>query len=122
MPSLVVSQQDDVLLLTLNRPESLNAFTVELHEQLRAALKDARRPEVRAVVITGAGRAFCAGQDLAEVQAQPDLSLKERLARFYNPNILALRALEKPVIAAVNGAAAGAGLALALACHVRVAA
>lgn len=122
MPSLVVSQQDDVLLLTLNRPEALNAFTVELHEQLRAALKDARRPEVRAVVVTGAGRAFCAGQDLAEVQEQSDLPLKGRLAQHFNPNILALRGLEKPVIAAINGVAAGAGLALALACDIRVAA
>lgn len=120
MSSLVVSRQDDVLLLTLNRPESLNAFTVELHEALRAALKEARRPEVRAVVVTGAGRAFCAGQDLAEVQEQPDLSLKERLARYYNPNVLDLRTLEKPVIAAVDGVAAGAGLALVLACDLRV--
>lgn len=121
MPPLEIHERDAVLVLTLNRPESLNAFTVELHEQLRAALDDARRPEVRAVVVTGAGRAFCAGQDLEETQRQPTTSLSERLATSYNPTILALRALDKPVIAAVNGVAAGAGLSLALACDIRVA-
>jgi 2-(1,2-epoxy-1,2-dihydrophenyl)acetyl-CoA isomerase len=117
---LEVTRDGAVLELTLNRPEALNSFTVELHREIAAALKDARRPDVRAVVITGAGRAFSAGQDLAEAQGS-DTGPGERLARYYNPNIRAIRALEKPVIAAVNGVAAGAGAGLALACDVRVA-
>jgi len=118
---LDVTREQDVLVLTLNRPEALNAFTVELHEQLAAALKAAAKPDVRAVVVTGAGRGFCVGQDLDEVQEQPT-GAGERLRRFYNPNVLALRALEKPVFAAINGPTAGAGIGLALACDVRVAA
>jgi 2-(1,2-epoxy-1,2-dihydrophenyl)acetyl-CoA isomerase len=106
--------------LTLNRPEAMNAFTEELHGALGAALRDAQKPDVRALIITGAGRAFCAGQDLGEAEASA-MPLGERLERFYNPNIRALRRLEKPVIAAVNGVAAGAGLGLALACDLRIA-
>src|SRR3954465_13426796 len=117
---LDVANHDGVLELTLDRPEALNAFTVELHRELQAALETARDPEVRAVVITGAGRAFSAGQDLEETRTQ-DMGPGERLRSYYNPNILALRALEKPVIAAVNGAAAGAGMGLALACDLRIA-
>jgi 2-(1,2-epoxy-1,2-dihydrophenyl)acetyl-CoA isomerase len=121
MSLLDVQAEDGVLQLTLNRPEALNAFTIELHGELRAALKDARKPDVRAVVVTGAGRAFSAGQDLAETQAPGAVGPGERLRAHYNPNVLALRALEKPVIAAVNGVAAGAGVSLALACDIRVA-
>ena len=121
MSLLDVHAEGGVLRLTLNRPDALNAFTVELHGELRAALKEARKPDVRAVVVTGAGRAFSAGQDLAETQAPGAVGPGERLGRFYNPNILALRALEKPVVAAVNGVAAGAGISLALACDIRVA-
>lgn len=112
--------EDGVLTLTLDRPESLNAFSVALHESLRTALRTARRPEVRAVVVTGAGRGFCVGQDLDEAAAQPT-GAGERLARWYNPTLTALRALEKPVLAAINGPAAGAGLSLALACDIRLA-
>src|SRR4051794_9980958 len=117
---LDVANDDGVLELTLDRSEALNAFTVELHGELRAALETARGPEVRAVVITGAGRAFSAGQDLEETRTQ-EMGPGERLRTYYNPNIMALRTLEKPVIAAVNGVAAGAGVGLALACDVRVA-
>ncbi len=117
---LEVAQAEGVLELTLARPDSLNSFTVELHEELAKALKQARRDEIRAVVITGAGRAFCAGQDLAEVQAQA-MAIGERLERFYNPNIRAIVELRKPVIAAVNGVAAGAGVGFALACDLRIA-
>ncbi len=120
MSLLQVCEDDGVLVLTLNRPESLNAFTVELHDELRAALKQARRPEVRAVALTGEGRGFCVGQDLEEV-TRGELTPAQRLERCYNPNLLALKALEKPVLAAVNGPAAGAGLSLALACDIRVA-
>jgi 2-(1,2-epoxy-1,2-dihydrophenyl)acetyl-CoA isomerase len=120
MSLLQVHEEGPVLVLTLNRPDSLNAFTVELHGELTKALKLARRPDVRAVVITGAGRGFCVGQDLAEVTQQPT-GVGARLEQFYNPNLRALRTLEKPVLAAINGPAAGAGLALALACDIRVA-
>jgi 2-(1,2-epoxy-1,2-dihydrophenyl)acetyl-CoA isomerase len=110
-----------VMTVTLNRPDVLNAFDRAMHDQLRRALKEAADPGVRAVVITGAGRGFCVGQDLTEFrEARGDIG--ERLRRSYHPNILAVRALEKPVIAAVNGAAAGAGLSLAFACDLRLAA
>lgn len=117
---LEVARADAVLELTLARPDALNSLTVELHEELRKALKDARRDDVRAVVITGAGRAFCAGQDLEETRTQ-DIATGERLQRFYNPNIRAIVELPTPVIAAVNGVAAGAGVSLALACDLRIA-
>jgi 2-(1,2-epoxy-1,2-dihydrophenyl)acetyl-CoA isomerase len=115
-----VSLEDGVLELTLNRPDALNAFTSELHDDIAGALEEARKPHVRAMLITGAGRAFSAGQDLAETQ-DSTLEPGERLRRYYNPNIRAIRALDKPVIAAVNGVAAGAGVALALACDLRIA-
>jgi 2-(1,2-epoxy-1,2-dihydrophenyl)acetyl-CoA isomerase len=110
-----------VLTITLNRPEVLNAFNAAVHAGLAAALREARDPEVRAVVLTGAGRAFCVGQDLTEFRDAPG-DIGDRLRSGYHANVLAIRALEKPVIAAVNGAAAGAGLSVACACDIRVAA
>jgi 2-(1,2-epoxy-1,2-dihydrophenyl)acetyl-CoA isomerase len=107
-----------VLTITLNRPGVLNAFDDGMHEGLRAALAEAGDDAVRAVVITGAGRGFCVGQDVSAL-TDPE-AVGELLRRRYHPNIIALRALRKPVIAAVNGAAAGAGLALAAACDVRI--
>src|SRR3954466_8662110 len=115
------SRDDAVLTITLNRPDVLNAFNAELHKTLAAALKEARAPEVRAVVLTGAGRGFCVGQDLTEFREAPG-DIGDRLRGNYHPNILAIRALEKPVIAAVNGAAAGAGLSFVCACDLRIAA
>jgi 2-(1,2-epoxy-1,2-dihydrophenyl)acetyl-CoA isomerase len=109
-----------VLTITLNRPEVLNALNADVHAGLADALESARAPEVRAVVVTGAGRGFCVGQDLAEFQQAPDI--RAALQTTYHPNVRAIRALEKPVIAAVNGPAAGAGLSLACACDVRIAA
>jgi 2-(1,2-epoxy-1,2-dihydrophenyl)acetyl-CoA isomerase len=110
-----------VLTITLNRPDVLNAFNGAMHAALRGALKEARDDEVRAVVITGAGRGFCVGQDLTEFQEGAG-DVADRLRATYHPNILALRALEKPVIAAVNGPAAGAGMSFACACDIRIAA
>jgi 2-(1,2-epoxy-1,2-dihydrophenyl)acetyl-CoA isomerase len=108
-----------VLTITFNRPDVLNALNAEMHRALAAALKDARAPDVRAVVVTGAGRGFCVGQDLTEFrEAAGDIGA--RLRSTYHPNILALRALEKPVLAAINGPAAGAGLSLAFACDLRI--
>jgi 2-(1,2-epoxy-1,2-dihydrophenyl)acetyl-CoA isomerase len=120
MAEVEVTREGAVQTITLNRPEKMNAFTRGLHGELRDALKQARDPEVRAVVITGAGRAFCAGQDLTEFGETGDI--RASLRETYHPNILAIRALEKPVIAAVNGACAGAGLSLACACDIRIAA
>ena len=121
MPDEVLTSRDGtVLTITLNRPDSYNAFTRALHEALQAALQEAADPAVRAVVLTGAGKAFCAGQDIKEFQALPG-SIRDALEETYHPNVRLLRSLEKPVIAAVNGAAAGAGLSLAVACDVRIA-
>ncbi|HLF69054.1 MAG TPA: enoyl-CoA hydratase-related protein [Gaiellaceae bacterium] len=119
--SEVLSVRDGaVLTITLNRPEVYNALNRATHDALREALEEADDPDVRAVVITGAGRGFCAGQDLREFSELPG-SIREALEETYHPNIRAIRALEKPVIAAVNGACAGAGLSLACACDVRIA-
>jgi 2-(1,2-epoxy-1,2-dihydrophenyl)acetyl-CoA isomerase len=118
----VETQRDGgVMTITLNRPDVLNAFDRAMHDGFRAALKDAGDVEVRAVVLTGAGRGFCVGQDLKEFQDGAG-DLAERLRSTYNRNVLALRSLDKPVIAAVNGPAAGAGLALSAACDIRIAA
>ena len=114
---------DGVLTLTLNRPDALNSFNVEMKEALLGALKDAARDrEVRVVILTGAGRAFSAGQDLKERQAPGAADLGTELRTRYNPIILAMRRLEKPIIGAINGVAAGAGISVALACDIRLAA
>jgi len=114
-----VTREGAVQTITLNRPDVMNAFNRALHAGLNDALKQARDPEVRAVVVTGAGRGFCAGQDLTEFSAVGDVGAALRAT--YHPNVLAIRALEKPVIAAVNGACAGAGLSRACACDMRIA-
>ena len=119
MAEVEVVREGAVQTITLNRPDVMNAFNRALHAGLREALKEARDPDVRAVVITGAGRGFCAGQDLTEFGEVPNID--DALRATYHPNIHAIRALEKPVIAAVNGACAGAGLSLACACDVRIA-
>ncbi len=121
MAEVETSRDDAVLTITLNRPDVLNAFNAAMHKALAAALREARDAEVRAVVLTGAGRGFCVGQDLKEFQEGAG-DIGARLRGQYHPNVLAIRALEKPVIAAVNGPAAGAGLSFALACDLRLAA
>src|SRR3954454_16198917 len=120
MAEVETSRDGSVLTITLNRPDVLNAFNGAMHKALGTALKEARDPEVRAVVVTGASRGFCVGQDLREFRdAAGDIG--DRLRSTYHPNILAIRALEKPFIAAVNGAAAGAGMSFACACDIRIA-
>ncbi len=105
--------------ITLNRPDKLNAFTARMNQEVTAAVKKASRDhDVRCLVITGAGRAFCAGQDLAEVT--DDMDHAEVIRNNYRPMILALSECEKPIVAAVNGTAAGAGMSLALACDFRL--
>jgi 2-(1,2-epoxy-1,2-dihydrophenyl)acetyl-CoA isomerase len=122
VPDVEVTRDGGVLTITLNRPDVLNALNRAVHAGIHDGLEQAARdPDVRAVVITGAGRGFCVGQDLQEFGSGAG-DVAENLRANYHRNVLAIRALEKPVIAAVNGAAAGAGLSLALACDVRIAA
>jgi 2-(1,2-epoxy-1,2-dihydrophenyl)acetyl-CoA isomerase len=126
MPSVLVSLEAGVLTLTLNRPEKLNAFNPEMHQALRDALqRAAEESEVRAVLLTGAGRGFCAGQDLAERDVSPGaapIDLAVSLGSDYNPLVRRLRELPKPIVCAVNGVAAGAGANIALACDIVLAA
>ena len=117
----VESRRDGaVLTITLNRPDVLNALNGAAQTALAGALEEGRDPPVRAVVLTGAGRGFCVGQDLQEFQSGAS-DVAERLRDGFNQQVLAIRRLEKPVLAVVNGPAAGAGLSLALACDVRIA-
>jgi 2-(1,2-epoxy-1,2-dihydrophenyl)acetyl-CoA isomerase len=119
--TLLTDLSDAVLTVTLNRPEVLNAFNDEMAAELLDALKQAERDAaVRCLVLTGAGRAFCAGQDLGALRSRGEaVSFREHLQHTYNPLIAKLRAIEKPVIGQINGAAAGAGFGLALACDLR---
>jgi|SRR3954462_2581639 2-(1,2-epoxy-1,2-dihydrophenyl)acetyl-CoA isomerase len=126
MASVLFSLDAGVLTLTLNRPEKLNALNSEMLEQLARALERAKHEsEIRAVLLTGAGRGFCTGQDLAERDVRPgappiDLSIS--LGKYYNPLVRRMRELPKPIVCAVNGVAAGAGANLALACDLVIAA
>jgi 2-(1,2-epoxy-1,2-dihydrophenyl)acetyl-CoA isomerase len=108
--------------VTLNRPDRLNSFTVQMHEELRDAL--ANLGEARVVVLTGAGRGFCAGQDLNDRAVAPGktVDLGETVEGFWNPLIRTLTSMPQPVIARVNGVAAGAGANIALACDIAIAA
>jgi 2-(1,2-epoxy-1,2-dihydrophenyl)acetyl-CoA isomerase len=121
---LLVTKAAGVLTLTLNRPKVLNSLTLAMlktiSEQLKAAEKD---PEIRCVILTGAGRAFCAGADLGDLskrKREADFSLGDELRRHFNPLAAQIRKLEKPVIGAVNGLAAGAGASLILSCDLKV--
>lgn len=119
--TLIRELAEGVLTLTLNRPEVLNAVNDRMAEELLDALRRAGRDEqVRSVILTGAGRAFCSGQDLRE-RVGGEFSYAQHIRSRYAPVILQLQGLEKPVVAAVNGVAAGAGASLALACDLRVA-
>ena len=123
MADLRIETADGVATVTLDRPDALNALTVPLKEGLvEAFLAFATDDAVRAVVLTGAGRAFCAGQDLHERLGPDALPLADEIRARYNPLIRAMRALPKPIVAAVNGVAAGAGASLAFACDIRIAA
>jgi len=124
--TILAAMSDGVLALTLNRPDKLNSFNEEMHRALRAEIERAHAdPAIRAVLLTGAGRAFCAGQDLGDRDPRkatepPDLG--HTIETFYNPLLRLIRSLEKPVICAVNGVAAGAGANVALACDIVLAA
>ena len=124
-PTVLVAQEAGVLTLTLNRPDKLNSFNETMHLALRAGFeRAAENGAVRAVLLTGSGRGFCAGQDLGDRDPRkggaPDLGVT--LETFYNPTLRLIRALEKPVVCAVNGVAAGAGANIAFACDIVLAA
>jgi len=121
--SVLYEVADGVATITFNRPDVRNAFNDSMAEQMQAALKSAERDAaVRCLVITGSGAGFCAGQDLAAIRDRGDsVSFRAHLQRTYNPIIAKLASIEKPVVAAVNGAAAGAGWGIALACDIRYA-
>ena len=126
MASVLVSVEAGVQTLTLNRPEKLNAFTPEMHKELRRALEQALDDHaIGAVLLTGAGRGFCSGQDLAERNVAPGaapIDLSVSLGSYYNPLVRRMRELPKPIVCAVNGVAAGAGANIALACDIVLAA
>lgn len=120
--TIIYQKENAVATITLNRPQSLNAFVPQMNQEVLDALKDSERDqEVRSIMITGAGRAFCAGQDLKGRTPEQKGSLGASLREKYNPLIRQIRQMEKIVVAAVNGVAAGAGCNLALACDLRVA-
>jgi len=125
-PSILLEIDQGVALLTLNRPDSLNSFNTEMHAEIRAAISQVRKnAEVRALVITGSGRGFCAGQDLSDRNVAPGAEvpdLGESIEKNYSPLLRSIRDLPMPVICAVNGVAAGAGANIALACDITLAA
>lgn len=122
-PLVLVADVDATRTLTLNRPAAMNSFTTAMHAELLAALDAAAaNAEVRCLVITGAGRGFCAGQDLGDPQAAAGQDLGALIASCYEPLVERLRSMPMPVVAAVNGVAAGAGANLALCCDIVVAA
>jgi 2-(1,2-epoxy-1,2-dihydrophenyl)acetyl-CoA isomerase len=123
LETLLVDRDSGVQTITLNRPDALNSFNASMKRDLLEVLKAAARDtDVRCLILTGAGRAFSAGQDLKERQAPGAADLADELREHYNPIIRGVRRLEKPVIAAVNGVAAGAGCSLAIACDIIIAA
>jgi 2-(1,2-epoxy-1,2-dihydrophenyl)acetyl-CoA isomerase len=123
--TILLSIADGVGRLTLNRPDKLNSFTAAMHAEVRDALARLQPEGARVLVLTGAGRGFCAGQDLGDRAVAPGaqgVDLGESIERNYKPLVLALRRLPMPVVAAVNGVAAGAGANIALACDLVIAA
>lgn len=120
MSSIIKENKDGVLSITLNLPDTLNAFNTEMLLELQEAFKDALDDSVRCVVLTGAGKGFCSGQDLKDFESEKK-TFKEAIKTKYNPLITQIMSLPKPVICGINGVAAGAGLSLALACDFRIA-
>lgn len=120
--TLQLTQKDKLGIITFNRPDVFNSFNKELALAVQTALDDyASNPEVRAIMLTGNGKAFCAGQDLQEAIADNGLEIEQIVDEHYNPVIRQIRTIEKPIIAAINGVAAGAGANIALACDVTIA-
>jgi len=122
MTTLLSSLQAGSVILTLNRPSRANAFNFEMTNELKDALTTAENDsQVKCIVITGAGKVFSAGQDITEMKQGEQVSYREHLEKTYNPLILQIRNIGKPIIAAVNGACAGAAFGIALACDLRIA-
>jgi 2-(1,2-epoxy-1,2-dihydrophenyl)acetyl-CoA isomerase len=122
MTTLLTTLQSGSVILTLNRPERANSFNFEMATELRNALAAADKDsQVRCVVLTGAGEVFSAGQDISEMQQGEVVSYREHLEKTYNPLILQIRGMGKPVVAAINGPCAGAAFGVALACDLRIA-
>ncbi|MCE0451654.1 enoyl-CoA hydratase-related protein [Brevibacillus sp. AF8] len=120
--TILYEVSEGVAVLTLNRPDKFNAFTAVMNKEITDALKQAQKDaDVCCIVLTGAGRAFNAGQDLGDVSGEGDVDYGGFLRDRYNPMILQFQKTEKPIIAAVNGVAAGAGMSVALACDIRLA-
>jgi 2-(1,2-epoxy-1,2-dihydrophenyl)acetyl-CoA isomerase len=122
MGSIIFEIKDSIGFITLNRPDKLNSFNREMSLLMQERLDECKSKEVRCVYITGAGKGFSAGQDLAEVVDPNGPGLNVILSEHYNPIVIRIRKLEKPVVAAINGVAAGAGANIALCCDVVVAA
>lgn len=123
MPSILFEIKNSVAYITLNRPEKFNAFNREMALRMQSYLDEcASVQDIRCVYLTGAGKAFCAGQDISELVGENKIELKQILSEHYNPIVKRIRNLAKPVVAAVNGVAAGAGANIALCCDVVVAA
>lgn len=123
--TILLEIADGAARLTLNRPDRLNSFTVQMHDEVSRGLEAVAKSDARVLVLTGAGRGFCAGQDLSDRAVAPGgdgVDLGESLEKRYNPLIRRLTSLEMPVICAVNGVAAGAGANIALACDIVIAA
>ncbi|HAX49853.1 MAG TPA: enoyl-CoA hydratase-related protein [Ignavibacteria bacterium] len=120
MSAIIKELNNGILNITLNRPDSLNAFNAAMLTELQDAFKEAESDEVRCVTLTGAGKGFCSGQDLKDFESEKK-TFKEAIETRYNPLIMQIMNLPKPVICGINGVAAGAGLSLALACDFRIA-
>ena len=121
MSSILFELKNSIAFITLNRPDKLNTFNRDMALQFQERLDDCKEKEIRCVYITGAGKAFSAGQDLSEVTDPAGPGMQRILGEHYNPIVTRIRKLEKPVVAAVNGVAAGAGANIALCCDIVVA-
>ena len=119
---IIYEKKDQIGLITLNRPEKYNSMVRAMALSIQTVLDDCEKdPNIRAIYITGNGKAFCAGQDLGEATSQNGISIDKIVKEHFNPIILKLRKIEKPIVGAVNGVAAGAGANIALACDITVA-
>lgn len=122
MSSILFEIKDNIAFITLNRPDRLNSFNREMALSLQKNLDECKNPSIRCVYLTGNGKAFSAGQDISELVGENAIEIKQILSEHFNPIVTRIRKLEKPVLAAVNGVAAGAGANIALCCDIVVAA